>query len=152
MEIFGLSLDHALLVVALILIVIDFFVPTDLPTHIGYLILAYLAGTNVPLPVLYQVLLGVFAWFAVLAFHYTLWRGFTRRIVHKFIAPTRYRSGMAGMVEGTGILREREGKRLVEVHGDLYPCEERGAIADGETVRILEARNGRLVVAAEPGE
>lgn len=152
MDIMGLSLDHSLLVVALILIAVDLFFPTDVPTHVAYVILAYLIGSNLPVPVLYQVLSGIFAWFVVLTFHYTLWRGFVRQVAHRVIAPTKYRTGMAGFVGRVGTLREVEGRRMVEVRGDLYPCEERGLVAPDAKARILEARDGRLIVTADKGE
>lgn len=152
MDFLGLPLDHSLLVIALILIAIDVFLPTDVPTHIAYVILSYLIGSNLPIPALYQVLVGILAWFAVLTLHFTLWRSFTHRIAHKYIAPTKYKTGMAGLVDQTGVLREIEGQRMVEVHGDLYLCEEQGQIVAESRVRILQARDGRLIVTQDEGK
>lgn len=149
MDIFGLSFEHTLFVLALILIAIDFFLPTDVPTHIAYVLLAYLIGVNTPVPGLYQLLVGIIAWGLVVTLHYTLWRGFTRRVAHELIAPSRYKTGMSGWVGKTGILRDVDGRRLVEVYGELYPCNEQGSIEPDATVRIVQARDGRLTVTPE---
>lgn len=148
-ELWGLSLNQTILLVAAILVVVDFFIPTDLPTHIAYVLLCMLVGINVHAHILIKILCALLAWFALVAFHYCFWRATVQRVVNSFIAPDRYRSGADGTVGSQGVIREVDGEKMARVHGDLWPCHGGENLADGTTVTVISATDGILVVREE---
>jgi membrane protein implicated in regulation of membrane protease activity len=151
----GLTFEHTLLVLALLLLLTDVFFQSDVPTHIAYVLVAFVVAVTFDVHFLWQAVIGVLAWFALVGFHYLLWRKVLGRISDRF-APDTYRSGASGLVGQLGRVREVDGRRLVALQGDLwrFRCAA-GAPADGATVRVTGERDGELeveLVAPSPPE
>ena len=145
----GLSLNQTILLVAAIFVVIDFFVPTEVPTHIAYVLLCVLLAINIPAHILVKILCGLLAWFGLIAFHYCVWRATVQKVVNRFIAPDRLQSGADGTVGNAGIIREVDGNKMVKVRGDLWPCDGCEDLTDGTPVVVVSAKDGILGVKAE---
>ena len=143
-ELWGVSLNQTIILVAVILVVADFFIPTDLPTHIAYVLLCALVGINIHAHVLIRILCALLAWFALVAFHYCFWRATLQKIVNKFIAPDRFRSGAEALVGNEGSIREVEGNKMVKVKGDLWPCHGVENMSEGTRVMVVGVTDGVL--------
>jgi membrane protein implicated in regulation of membrane protease activity len=143
----GLSLNQTVLSVAAILVVVDFFIPTDVPTHIAYVLVCALVAINVDAHILVKILCALLAWFAIVAFHYSFWRATVQKVVNSIIAPDRFRSGAEGVVGSQGTVRIVDGNTMVRVKGDLWPCRGADALADGTSVKVVSQTDGELEVA-----
>lgn len=87
MEILGMTVNEFLIVVSIILIVVDIFFASDFPTHLAYIIVTFTIAKEIDMPILYQILFGLLIWFALVIFHYTLWRKVIEKIndeIHQF--------------------------------------------------------------------
>lgn len=146
LQFWGLSLNQTILLVAALLVVVDFFVPTDLPTHIAYVLLCALVGINIHAHVLIKLLCALLAWFALVAFHYCFWRTMVQKIVNTFIAPDRFKSGAEALVGSEGSIRQIDGNSMVKVNGDLWPCHRVEDTSDGTKVTIVGVTDGVLEV------
>lgn len=142
----GLSVNHTLLLLAVILVIVDFFVGTDILSHIAYIIFSVVIARNMPFHVMYKILIGLAAWFTIVACHYIFFRRFVQKIVDKIIAPDKYRSGAEGLVGMTGSIREVEEKKMVELEGDLWPIEANEDLRPSQKVKVTKAQNGILTV------
>ena len=142
----GLTLNETLFILAVILIVADFFWQTDIPTHIAYIILSVLIAINIPFHFMYKILIGLLAWFAIVGFHYLFWRQFIQTIINKFIAPDKYKDGADGLVDMIGEIREIEQQKMVMVKGDLWPIDPTENVRAGEKVKVVKVKNGILTV------
>ena len=142
----GLGLNETTILLAIILVVLDFFVPTDLPTHLAYILLSVLVAYDLPLHPLYRLLCGLLAWFLFVGFHYFVWRNVLSHFSNRFIAPTRYRAGPEGLVGLTGKVRELEGKQMLAAAGDLWSFQCPALLAEGDDVKIVEVVDGQLHV------
>lgn len=145
-ELWGLSLNQTVLLVAAILVVVDFFIPTDVPTHIAYVLLCALVAINVDAHILVRILCALLAWFALVAFHYLFWRATVQKVVNNIIAPDRFQSGADGVVGSLGTIRIVDGITMVRVKGDLWPCHGADALADGASVKVVSQTDGELEV------
>lgn len=145
-ELWGLSLNQTVFLVAAILVVVDFFIPTDVPTHIAYVLLCALVAIKVDAHVLVKILCALVAWFALVAFHYLFWRATVQRVVNNIIAPDRFRSGADGVVGSPGAIRIVDGNTMVKVKGDLWPCCGADNLADGTSVKVVSQTDGELEV------
>ncbi len=148
-ELWGLSLNQTILLVAAIFVVVDFFMPTDVPTHIAYVLLCLLVAVNIHAHILIKILAGLLTWFALIAFHYCFWRATVQRVVNSFIAPDRYWSGADGTVGSQGSIREVDGGKMAKVHGDLWPCHGGESLTDGTPVTVVSTKDGILIVKEE---
>ena len=141
------SVTETLLVAAVVLVLLDIFFQSDIPTHIAYILIAIVVATWIPVPPLYQVVVGMLAWFALVWGHYKLWRYFLVGFVNRVIAPTKYKTGAAGLVGSVGTIKEVNGKKMVSVQGDLWLFESANDPAVDAQVEITAEHNGVLKVA-----
>jgi len=140
----GLSLNQTVFCVVAILVVVDFFMPHDVPTHIAYILLCCLVAINIHANILIQILCALVSWFAFVAFHYWIWRGVVQRVVNNFIAPDRFKAGADGIIGENGEIRFIEGKKMVRVKGDLWPCHHSESLKNGDIVTIVANNSGVL--------
>ncbi len=144
----GLSLNQIVLLVAVILIVIDIFIASDIPTHVAYVLCCIIIALNTDVHPIVQVLVGLLAWFLLITFHYFVWKTLITTIANRFIAPDRYHVGADGLKGKTGIVRVVDGEKMVSVQGDVWPCTGAEHLEDGDKVIILSADNGILTISA----
>jgi len=145
-DLWGLSLNQTVILVAIILVLIDIFVPSEIPTHIAYTLLSALVALNVEAHALVRIIVALLTWFSLVAFHYFIWRTFIQKLVNQVIAPDRFKGGAEGLVGTGGVIRVIEGNVMVSVSGDLWPCYGTGDWVDGEPVTIISEKGGELEV------
>lgn len=145
-EAWGLTLSETLIILAVILIVADFFYQSDILTHIAYIIFVVLIATNIHFHFMYEILICLLAWFAIVGFHYLLWRRSIQPLINKFIAPDKYKDGAEGLVNTVGEIKEIEQQKMVMVKGDLWPIDSTDDVRAGERVKVVKVENGILTV------
>jgi membrane protein implicated in regulation of membrane protease activity len=144
-EWWGLTFTQTLLVISAIMLIIDLFLLSDVPTQIAYVLLSWLVAVQFEVPVLVSVLIGLITWIALVVFHYMIWRGVLEGISAK-IAPARYQSGPDRLIGRWGVIREIDGRRLVAVEGELWVFESPQPVDVGVGVMVLAQRDGFLIV------
>ena len=145
-DIWGLSLTPTILLIAAILIVIDFFIPSDIPTHIAYILICLLVLINVQAHFLIKIIFALLAWFSLVAFHYYVWRAIVQKFANNIIAPDRYRSSIDGIVGCHGTIREIDGNKMASVKGDLWPCRDAQTLEDGDSIIVISQNDGELEI------
>ncbi|MFN6095593.1 MAG: hypothetical protein ACK49J_11475 [Verrucomicrobiota bacterium] len=145
-DIWGLSLTPTILLIAAILIVIDFFIPSDIPTHIAYILICLLVLINVQAHFLIKIIFALLTWFSLVAFHYYVWRAIVQKFTNNIIAPDRYRSSIDGIVGCHGTIREIDGNKMVSVKGDLWPCRDAQTLEDGDSIIVISQNDGELEI------
>ena len=141
-----MTLSEAMIVIACILILVDFFVPTDVPTHGAYILFTIAFGRQFETPLLYQILIGLGFWFVLVTLHYIVWRRVVQAIANSCIAPEKYQSGVDGMLGRTGKIQVYEQSCMVLIDGDLWECTSSSPVEDGEEVCVIRIRDGVLAV------
>lgn len=141
-----MSLEGYLIAAALILIAIDIFVASDIPTHISYVIFAYVISKDLPFHFMYRILAGIGIWFLLICFHYLIWKKIIAAFLNKYISPEKKAAGIASLVGSSGEIREIEGKMFVRINEELMPFTSRQKVENGSTVRICDTKDGVLIV------
>ena len=59
---------------ALILVIVDVFIQSDVATHLAYILVAVTVAYWTPVQILFRIIVGLLAWGGLVYFHYTLWR------------------------------------------------------------------------------
>ena len=144
----GLSLNETLVIVAILLIIADFFLSSDVLTHVAYVLFCVVFARLLPVHILYQVLFGVIAWFGLVAFHYTIWKSLLHRFANRVIAPDKIKTGAEGLVGQSGKIKDIEGTMMAEINGDLwnFRCDTR--VEPGDTVHVASIDKGVLIVSS----
>jgi membrane protein implicated in regulation of membrane protease activity len=138
-----------LLALAVILMLVDLFLPNDITTHIAYIIFATLLGSLPDTSLLLQILIGVVSWFLIVLIHYTCWRRFVEVVADRLIAPTRFQYGADALIGCEGTVRQIQDKPLVSIKGDLWPVSNADSIEDGTHVKVIAHNNGILEIETE---
>lgn len=148
-ELFSMSFNEILIISALILILIDIFFASDIPTHIAYLILTFTIAKEIELALLYQILFGILIWFGLVIFHYTVWRKVLEKINDRFISPSHHKGGLDALIGKTGIIKEIDGKKFVSINEELYsfkPEIDSEEFTNGQIVEIKNYESNTLII------
>jgi membrane protein implicated in regulation of membrane protease activity len=145
-EILGMTINEILIVSAIILILIDIFFNSDITTHIAYLHLTFMFAKEIDTPILYQILLGILIWVALVAFHYLVWRKVIEKINDKFIAPTKHKGGVEGFVGQIGIIKEIEGEKFIFINDELHQFKTEKEIQIGNKYVVLNTKSNKLII------
>jgi len=146
MEIFGMTINEILIVSAIILILVDIFFNSDIPTHIAYLILTFTFAKEIDMPILYQILFGILIWVALVVFHYLVWRKVVENINDKFIAPSKHKGGIEGFIGQEGIIKEIEGERFIFINDELHQFKTEKEIQIGNKYIVLNTKSNKLII------
>lgn len=141
-ELIGLGFTESIVLIGFLLIVIDIFFPTDIPTHIAYVLFAYLVYWNIEAHFIYRVLWGVISWFIFVVFHYQIWISIIQKIVNRFISPDKYIMNNNKIIGSTGVFRIIGETKMVSINGELLPCKTDDNLNDLESVVVLECNDG----------
>lgn len=141
-----MDFNHIIILTAVILIIVDFFIPSDLPTFIAYALLAFLVSWNVDVPFLYKILICLVSWFVLVAFHFTIWKNVVQKIVNHYIAPTKHLDGPKRLIGATGKLRFIEDQWFVQIDGDIWPCDKISEMLEGKQVQVTDFQDGIIKI------
>lgn len=137
-----------LLFITLFLILVDVFLGYEIPTHAAYVLLAIFLALHLDYTWVHKVLISILAWFALLTFHYLIWRKMIEQIHDKVIAPRKHTGGIEGMIGKRGVIKEIEGIQLLQINEELYEFENESNehIIVGNTYEILKTESNKLII------
>ncbi len=148
MVIFGMTINEILIVSAIILVLIDIFFASDLPTHIAYIIITFTIAKEIDMPMLYQLLFAILIWFVLVVFHYTIWRKVIEKINDVLISPRKHIGGIDGFIGKEGIIKEVEEKKYILINDELYQFETHinKEIIVGNKYKVLNTKSNILLI------
>lgn len=146
MEIFGMTINEILIVSAIILILVDIFFASDLPTHLAYIIVTFTIAKEIDMPILYQILFGILIWVSLVVFHYTIWRKVIENINDKLIAPRKHKGGLDGFIDKEGIIKEVEGEKYIFINDEIHQFETDKEITVGNKYKVLNIKSNKLII------
>lgn len=146
MEILGMTINEVLIVSAIILVLVDIFFNSDIPTHIAYIILTFTFAKEIDMPILYQILFGILIWVLLVVFHYLVWRKVIEKINDKFIAPSKHKGGLEGFIGQEGIIKNIEGEFFLCINDEIHQFETDKIIANGNKYIVLNVKSNKLII------
>jgi len=146
MELLGMSINEILILTAIILILIDIFFVSDLPTLIAYIIITFTIAKEINLPILYQIAFGLLILFGLVVFHYKIWRTVLSEINDRFIAPTKHEGGLEGLIGKQGVIKEIEGKKFILINDEVHLFETKKDLKVGDSYTIIDVKSNKLII------
>jgi membrane protein implicated in regulation of membrane protease activity len=140
-----MSSTEMLLVLALILILIDIFFVSDIPTHTAHVLITIAIVKNFNDHFLYQVLYGLLILFSLVIFHYFIWRKILEKINDRFISPRKHIGGYEGLIGTTGIIQDFDGKLAILVGDEIFQFQSDNPVNAGE-MHLIKSINSSTVV------
>ncbi|MDP7254961.1 MAG: hypothetical protein QGF00_35525 [Planctomycetota bacterium] len=141
-----MTINEILIVSAIILILVDIFFASDLPTHLAYIIVTFTLAKEIDMPILYQILFGILIWIALVVFHYTIWRKVIEKINDKLIAPSKHKGGLDGFIGKEGIIKEVEGEKYIFINDEIHQFETDKEVTIGNKYLVLNIKSNKLII------
>jgi membrane protein implicated in regulation of membrane protease activity len=138
---------ETLLAIAVILILIDVFIPTEFLTHIGIILLciAFYKIFDID-KTLWRIAASVGIWFVLVAAYYLLWKQVVGFVTNRFIAPTKFYSSVNTMIGKEAVIEEIDGKLMCRVHDEIWPFANEESFSESDKVCVMGLSNGSLVL------
>ena len=115
-------------------------------THVAYVLVSLAVVIWTPVHPLFRVIVGLLAYAALVYLHYAFWREIASSWVNRTIAPTKYRSGVRGLIGKPAVVKEIDGQKMLSCQGDLWNYESAEELQDGAQVEVTGERGGVLIV------
>lgn len=141
-----MSLDKLLILIGIILILIDIFFASDLPTFVALLIFCYVSYRNLPFEILYKIILTILFFFVLLIIYIAVWRKIKTIVIDKWFAKDKYKAGVSGFPGKTGVIKVVDGMKYAQLDGDLYALFEDYPLAEGDSFVVKEMKDGKIVI------
>jgi|LFRM01.1.fsa_nt_gb membrane protein implicated in regulation of membrane protease activity len=141
-----MTFEGYLIAIAFILIAVDIFVASDIPTHISYILFTYVLSKGLPIHFMYRILAGIVFWFLLIGFHYFIWKKLVTVFVNKFVAPEKKAAGIDALKGENGEIKEIEGKKLVKVNEELFPYQCDVELQPGSRIKVVGNKDGVLKI------
>ena len=142
---------ESLLIIALILVILDFFINTDLLTHCAYLLLTSIVYMEIEAQWFYKLLFAILSWFIIVAFHYLVWKRFMTFFSDKLIAPDKHQSGADGLIGKTGSVKYVDGVPMLKVADTLYEFHSTEKLQDCQLAEVTSV-DGTILNVKYKGE
>lgn len=144
-ETIGMTINEILIVSGLILVLLDIFIASDVPTLVAYLLFTFSFSRQIDMPILYQILFGILILVALVIFHYLIWRKVIESINDRFITPTKHIGGLDGFVGQEGVIKEVEGSNYIYINGELHQYRTDKEVHVGSRHVILKTESNKLI-------
>lgn len=144
------SIYEFLILIGVILIIIDIFIPNDVSSLIAHSLFSMALVWSLDLPLLYAVIVGILVWMALVGCHYLVFKNLMRNFLNKYIAKTVIEEmPMDRLVGCVSKVESFEGKDMIRLEGDLIPVESLSEISEGMIVRVVDFTGGVAFVSQE---
>ena len=141
-----MSVEMYAILIGIILILIDIFFASDIPTFIAILLFSFSFYRCLHFKLVVNIILVILFFFAVLIVYVTCWKKVKELVVDKWYAKDKYKAGVYGFVGKHGIVKCIEGKKYALIDGDLYAFfEEYNLNADTQFI-VQEVRDGMIII------
>jgi membrane protein implicated in regulation of membrane protease activity len=139
---------ESLIAIAIILILLDVFIPTEILSHIAIVLLCVAVFWLLEIPILWRIAASIFAWFVMVGGYYLFWKQVVTQVGNKFIAPTRFKTSVESIVGSSGVVEEIEGSVMCRVQDELWPIED-CKFCVGTAVSVVSIEEGKLILEAK---
>jgi len=139
-----------LLLLGVILILVDIFIPNDVSSFIAHALFALTLVLALELPLLYSIIVGIIAWMLLLGFHYLFFRKIILTFCNKYLSKTVIEEMPLNRLIGyTTKVETVEGVKMIRLEGDLAPFKDPSKFDVGEIVKVVDFVDGVAVVSKE---
>ncbi|MBN2861431.1 MAG: hypothetical protein JXK93_14280 [Sphaerochaetaceae bacterium] len=141
-----MSMTQYLLLFGILLMLIDIFFASDIPTYISYVLFTCAFSSILDLNVLVTIIFSIVFFFLLMIFHILIWRRTVSVLVNRVCAKDVYTPGIEGLVGSKGIVKTVSGKTLASIHGDLYQFVDDTGLVEGSTFTVKAVLDGKISV------
>ena len=132
--------------IGIILILLDIFFLTDLPTVIAIILFSLAFYINLNYEPLINITLTIIFFFFVFFIYISFWKKLKLYIIDKWLAKDVYKAGVYNLPGRQGTIKLIEDKKVAIIDGDVYNLSEDYNISEGEKFTVKEVKDGKIVI------
>jgi len=112
---------ETLLAIALLMIIIDVFLETEITTVIAYILVATAMVQNLDVSLIYQMVFGSALFGILLLLHFVVWRQTLQKYMNTRVAPDLFISGQDRLIGKKGVIVFTDSSVMVRIEDELVP-------------------------------
>ncbi len=141
-----MSIGMSIVFIGIILILLDIFFLTDLPTVIAIILFSLAFYINLNYEPLINITLTIIFFFFVFFIYISFWKKLKLYIIDKWLAKDVYKAGVYNLPGRQGTIKLIEDKKVAIIDGDVYNLSEDYNISEGEKFTVKEVKDGKIVI------
>ena len=112
---------ETLLALALLLLILDVFLVTEITTVIAYILVATALVQNLEISIIYQLIIGSSLFGILLLLHFAVWRKTLQNFMNTKVAPDIFVSGQERLIGKKGVIVTLDSSVMVRIEDELVP-------------------------------
>jgi membrane protein implicated in regulation of membrane protease activity len=112
---------ETLLALALLLLILDVFLVTEITTVIAYILVATALVQNLEISIIYQLIIGSSLFGILLLLHFAVWRKTLQNFMNTEVAPDIFVSGQERLIGKKGVIVTLDSSVMVRIEDELVP-------------------------------
>lgn len=141
-----MTIETYAILIGIILILIDIFFPSDIPTFLAILLFCFAFFRKLPFSLPVNIILTILFFFTILITFLTLWRKMKGIVVDKWFAKDIYKAGIYNFPGKKGIVYVVDGEKFAMIDGDLYGFYDNCDLAENASFIVKEVKDGKIVI------
>ncbi len=141
-----MSIGMSLVFIGIILILVDIFFLTDLPTVLAIILFSLAFYNTLNYEPLINITLTLIFFFIFFIVYVSVWKKLKLYIIDKWLAKDVYKAGVYNLPGHQGTIKLIEDKKVAIIDGDVYALYEDYNISEGEKFTVKEVKDGKIVI------
>jgi len=112
---------ETLLALALLLLILDLFLASEITTVIAYILVATALVQNLEISIIYQLIIGSSLFGILLLLHFVVWRKTLQNFMNTKVAPDIFVSGQERLIGKKGVIVTLDSSVMVRIEDELVP-------------------------------
>ena len=112
---------ETLLALALLLLILDVFLASEITTVIAYILVATALVQNLEISIIYQLIIGSSLFGILLLLHFAVWRKTLQNFMNTEVAPDIFVSGQERLIGKKGVIVTLDSSVMVRIEDELVP-------------------------------
>ena len=112
---------ETLLALALLLLILDVFLASEITTVIAYILVATALVQNLEISIIYQLIIGSSLFGILLLLHFVVWRKTLQNFMNTKVAPDIFVSGQERLIGKKGVIVTLDSSVMVRIEDELVP-------------------------------
>ena len=141
-----MSIGMCLIFIGIILILLDIFFLTDLPTVVAIVLFSIALYINLNYEPLINITITLVFFFIFFIIYVSVWKKLKLYIIDKWLSKDVYKAGVYNLPGHQGTIKLIEDKKVAIIDGDVYALYEDYNISEGEKFTVKEVKDGKIVI------
>ena len=141
-----MSIGMTAVIIGIILILLDIFFFTDLPTVFAILLFSFAFYNTLNYEPLINITLTLVFFLVFFIVYVSFWKKAKVYIVDKWFAKDVYKAGVYNLPGHEGIVKIIDGKKVAIIDGDVYAFYEDYNISESEKFIVKEVKDGKILI------